>query len=199
MRQKMRTVAVFCATAILALATATAADTKAAKKKPAANKFTVVSPDIGQGNDVPMDQVFNAGGCTGKNHSPALIWSGVPEGTKSFAILAHDPDAPTGGAGFWHWVVFNIPAGTEGIPNDAGDPKKPGMPKGAMQGRNDFGAFGYGGPCPPPGKAHHYHFKVYALKVDKLPIAADATTAMIGFTINANMLAQTEIVATYGR
>ena len=183
---------------------AAAADTPAAKagasaaKKPKAAKLTLVSPDIGQDKTMSEDQVFNAFGCKGKNLSPELHWSGAPEGTKSFALMVHDPDAPTG-SGFWHWVVYNIPADVDHLPSEAGDPKKPGLPKGAVQGRTDFGTLGYGGPCPPPGKPHHYHFRLFALKVPKLEVPTDATAAMIGFNVNANKLADTELVGLYGR
>jgi len=171
----------------------------AAKKSKGTAKFTLVSPDIGQGKDIPDAQVFNGFGCKGKNLSPELHWSGAPEGTQSFALMVHDPDAPTG-SGFWHWIVYNIPADTDHIPAEAGDPKQPrGLPKGAVQGRTDFGTVGYGGPCPPPGKPHHYHFRLFALKVPKLDLPADATGAMIGFNVNANKLAETDLMGIYGR
>jgi Raf kinase inhibitor-like YbhB/YbcL family protein len=191
-------------------ATTPAPSTPAAKKTvpakwPAAKKgaespgkFTLVSPDIGKDNPIALDQVFNGFGCKGKNLSPALFWSGAPAGTQSFAIMVHDPDAPTG-SGFWHWVVYNIPASAVSIPAEAGDVKKKGMPVGVVQGRNDFGAFGYGGPCPPPGKPHHYHFRVFALKVPKLDVPNDATAALIGFNVNANKIAEADLVGMYGR
>src|SRR5690242_6164801 len=98
------------ALAALVTTAAWAADTPAAKKpKGTAGKFTMVSPDIGQGKEISEDQVFNGFGCKGKNLSPELHWSGAPAGTKSFALMVHDPDAPTG-SGFWHWIVYNIPA-----------------------------------------------------------------------------------------
>ncbi len=112
--------------------------------------------------------------------------------------MVYDPDAPTG-SGFWHWVVYNIPASAESIPAEAGDPKKKGLPTGAVQGRTDYGIAGYGGPCPPPGKPHHYYFRLFALKVDKIDVPADATAALIGFNVNANMLAKTELLGLYGR
>jgi Raf kinase inhibitor-like YbhB/YbcL family protein len=188
--------------AVVAGSLAVAADAPAAKKTAGtpdrAKKFTLVSPDIGQGKNIAEDQVFNGFGCKGKNLSPALFWSGAPADTKSFAIMVHDPDAPTG-SGFWHWVVYNIPAGTESIPAEAGDVKKKGMPVGSVQGRTDFGTFGYGGPCPPPGKPHHYHFRVFALKVPKLEVPTDATAALIGFSVQANKLAEADLVGLYGR
>jgi Raf kinase inhibitor-like YbhB/YbcL family protein len=180
-------------------ATAPATGTPAAKKSGgSAGKFTLVSPDIGKDNPMSLDQVFNGFGCTGKNLSPALFWSGAPAGTKSFAIMVHDPDAPTG-SGFWHWIVYNIPADVTSIPAEAGDVKKKGMPAGVVQGRTDYGTYGYGGPCPPPGKPHHYHFRVFALKVPKLDVPADATAALIGFNVTANKLAEADLVGLYGR
>ena len=163
-----------------------------------AAKFTLVSPDVGKDNPIALDQVFNGFGCKGKNLSPALFWSGAPAGTQSFAIMVHDPDAPTG-SGFWHWVAFNIPADAVSIPAEAGDVKKKGMPAGVVQGRNDYGTFGYGGPCPPPGKPHHYHFRIFALKVPKLDVPADATAALIGFNVNANKIGEADLVGMYGR
>jgi Raf kinase inhibitor-like YbhB/YbcL family protein len=185
---------------VLASSLAVAAGTPAPGKAgtPGRGKFTLVSPDIGQGKTIADDQVFNGFGCKGKNLSPALFWSGAPADTKSFAIMVHDPDAPTG-SGFWHWVVYNIPAGTESIPAEAGDVKKKGMPVGTVQGRTDFGTFGYGGPCPPPGKPHHYHFRIFALKVPKLEVPADATAALIGFSVQANKIAEADLVGVYGR
>ncbi|HVW69177.1 MAG TPA: YbhB/YbcL family Raf kinase inhibitor-like protein [Steroidobacteraceae bacterium] len=175
------------------------ADTPAGGKSSArAGRFTLVSPDIGPGKRMSTDQVYNGFGCTGKNLSPALFWSGAPAGTKSFALMVHDPDAPTG-SGFWHWVVYNIPADATSIPAEAGDTRRKILPAGVVQGRTDFGTTGYGGPCPPPGKPHHYHFRLYALKVAKLDVPADATAALVGFNVNANKIAETELVGLYGR
>jgi Raf kinase inhibitor-like YbhB/YbcL family protein len=173
----------------------TALPTKAKSKS---SKFTLVSPDIAQGQTLALDQVYSGFGCTGKNISPALFWSGAPAGTQSFVVMVHDPDAPTG-SGFWHWVVYNIPADATSLPAEAGDAKKKVMPAGIVQGRTDFGTFGYGGPCPPPGKPHHYHFRIFALKVPKLDIPADATAAMVGYYANTNKLAEAELVGLYGR
>ena len=118
----------------------------------------LTSAEISNGATIRNEQVFNSFGCTGQNISPSLNWTGAPKGTKSFAISIYDPDAPTG-SGWWHWVVFNIPASTTSIPKNAGDLKAKLMPEGAIQSRTDFGSPGYGGPCPPKGdKPHHYHF-----------------------------------------
>jgi Raf kinase inhibitor-like YbhB/YbcL family protein len=161
-------------------------------------KFTLTSTDIANGGRIAEAQVFNEFGCNGGNVSPALAWSGAPADAKSFALLVHDPDAPTG-SGWWHWVVYNLPAGTTSLPAGAGDPRKNLMPAGAVQGRTDYGSVGYGGPCPPPGKPHHYHFQLYALKVAKLDLPAGASAALVGFNVRAQALAQAELVGLYGR
>jgi Raf kinase inhibitor-like YbhB/YbcL family protein len=144
------------------------------------------------------DQVYNGFGCNGKNISPALNWSGAPGGIKSFALTVYDPDAPTG-SGWWHWIVYNIPASITELPQGAGS-SGGNLPAGAVQGRTDFGTSGYGGPCPPKGdKPHRYIFTVYALKTDRLNVPANSSAAMIGFTIGANKLASASITALYGR
>jgi len=164
-----------------------------------AGGFTLTSPDIAQGRKMAPAQVFNSFGCSGQNVSPALNWSHAPEGTQSFALLVHDPDAPTG-SGWWHWVVYDIPASTSSLAAGAGDPKTKLLPAGALQGRTDFGTYAYGGPCPPPGKPHHYHFRLYALKVPKLPdVPADASAAFIAFNVHANALGEAQITALYSR
>ena len=109
-------------------------------------RFTLSSPDIANGKTIAAAQVFNSFGCSGNNVSPALAWSNVPAGTKSLALLAYDPDAPSGsGSGWWHWVAYNIPADATSLPAGAGDPKKNLMPPGVVQSRSDFGTAGYGG------------------------------------------------------
>ena len=161
--------------------------------------FKLSSATIKPGSTLGEAQVFNGFGCAGKNISPALSWSGAPAGTKSFALTVYDPDAPTG-SGWWHWVVFNIPASTTQLPEGAGGADGKGLPTGSVQGRTDFGAPGFGGACPPPGdKPHRYVFAVYALKTDKLDIPADATAALVGFMINANKLGEAKFSARYGR
>jgi Raf kinase inhibitor-like YbhB/YbcL family protein len=162
-------------------------------------RFALTSPDIAQGQMIKMEQVFSGMGCTGKNISPALAWSHAPAGTKSFALLTHDPDAPTG-SGWWHWVVYNIPASTTSLPADAGRDSAINMPVSSIvQGITDFGTRGYGGPCPPPGKPHRYFFRLFALKVDKLDVPRNASPAMIGFNVNANAIGKAQIMALYGQ
>jgi Raf kinase inhibitor-like YbhB/YbcL family protein len=161
-------------------------------------KFTLTSTDFSDGGTLANAQVFNEFGCKGGNVSPALAWSGAPAGTQSFALLMHDPDAPTG-SGWWHWLVYNIPANTAALPAGAGDPHKGKLPAGAVQGRTDYGSAGYGGPCPPPGKPHHYNFKLYALKVPKLEVPEGASAALIAFNVRAQALAEAQLTGMYGR
>lgn len=163
------------------------------------DSFSLSSASFAAGGRLNDAQVFNSFGCTGGNVSPALSWTGAPEGTKSFAVLMYDPDAPTG-SGFWHWVVYNLPAATTSLPAGAGDASANGLPAGTVQGRTDFGSPGYGGPCPPPGSGdHRYFFRVHALKVDKLELPEGATAALVGFNINANTLATAQLVGIYSR
>jgi len=126
-----------------------------------AQTFTLKSADVG--GQATSKQVFKGFGCSGDNVSPQLSWSNAPKGTKSFAVTIHDPDAPTG-SGWWHWVIFDIPAGVTELPTGAGDLSKNLAPKGAVQSMTDFGRPGYGGPCPPKGDGPHaYVVTVYAL------------------------------------
>ena len=164
-----------------------------------AGGFTVTSPDFPNGGTIPMAQVFNADGCTGQDRSPAITWSGEPAGTQSFAVTMYDPDAPTG-SGWWHWTVFNIPPSVHSLPENAGAGGSALLPQGAGEGRTDFGFSHYGGPCPPVGDLpHHYHITVFAVKVARLPLDANASGALVGFMLHFNTLASTEMVGTYGR
>lgn len=164
----------------------------------AAGKFTLKSADVKPGKPLTDQQVFNGFGCSGANVSPELSWADAPKETKSFVVTVYDPDAPTG-SGWWHWVVYDIPATATGLAQGAGSGKAA-LPEGAKEGRTDFGATGFGGACPPPGdKPHRYIFTVYALKADKLDVPADASPAMIGFMTRANSLASASFTATYAR
>ena len=193
-------IAGFGLAAALAMTALLAAQSPAAKPPPdsAAGKLMLASTDISAGGQIAEAQVFNGFGCKGGNVSPALSWSNPPAGTRSFALLMHDPDAPTG-SGWWHWVVYNIPASVSSLPAGAGDPQKNLLPAGVVQGRTDFGTPGYGGPCPPPGKPHHYYLRLYALKVAKLDVPADATAAYIGFMVRMQSLGKAELMGVYGR
>lgn len=160
--------------------------------------FQVKSSEIKTGAPLAKAQVFEGFGCSGGNQSPQLSWSGAPKGTKSFAVTAYDPDAPTG-SGWWHWTVVNIPVEVTSLAADAGNKDGTKLPAGAVQGRNDYGYAGFGGACPPKGdEPHHYHFKVWALKTDKLPIDANASGALVGYMLTANKIATAEVVPVYG-
>ncbi|HYM32280.1 MAG TPA: YbhB/YbcL family Raf kinase inhibitor-like protein [Candidatus Cybelea sp.] len=162
-------------------------------------KMKLSSPDIKAGATISDEQVFNGFGCTGGNVSPALSWSGAPAGTKSLAVTVYDPDAPTG-SGFWHWVVVNIPPDAKGLAKKAGDLKANLAPKGALQTRTDFGAPGWGGPCPPKGdKPHRYVFTVFAVDVDHLDVTADTSAAVVGFNLHFHTLAKGTFTGKYGR
>lgn len=162
--------------------------------------FHASSPDIPSGRPIDTKFIYQGFGCTGQNVSPAVTWRDPPAGTKSFALLVHDPDAPTGGAGFWHWVVVDLPAATRALPQGAGAADGRGLPAGARQLPTDFGTPGWGGPCPPEGdKPHRYHFTVYALGVEKLELPPNATASLAGFMVNANTLAKASFTGTFGR
>lgn len=157
-----------------------------------AQSFTLRSKDLeGQFN---QQQVSNTFGCSGANESPQLNWTSPPEGTKSFAITMYDQDAPTG-SGWWHWVIFDLPAGTSGIARGAGNLRNHLLPAGSILGNTDFGVPGYGGPCPPEGdKPHAYIITVWALKVAKLGPDEHATPALVGFLLNQNVIAKTSLI-----
>ncbi len=163
----------------------------------AVNAMELKSTDIQDGQTMANAQVFNGFGCSGDNISPQLTWSDPPDGTKSYVIMAYDPDAPTG-SGWWHWTAFNIPATVTSLEAGAGAADK--MPAGSVLGRTDFGTSMYGGPCPPEGATpHHYIFTVYALGIDSLPLDSMAPGAMVGFYARANALGEASITALYGR
>ena len=161
--------------------------------------FTVTSNSFKDGDYVPKDFILSADfgfGCAGGNRSPHLKWSDAPAGTKSFAITCFDPDAPTG-SGFWHWLVVNIPPNVTELPEGAGSAGGQ-PPAGALQTRTDFGAPGYGGPCPPPGKPHRYYFKLYALD-SVLNLKPGAKKAEVEQVMASHILAEGQLMGTYKR
>ena len=141
-----------------------------------------------QGQAIP--QQFT---CDGQDRSPALNWSGAPQNTKTFALIADDPDAP---AGTWvHWVIFNLPASANSLPEAI---PQTDTAAGGTQGRNDFGKIGYNGPCPPPGKPHRYFFKLYALDTT-LNLNVGAKKADVERAMQGHILAHAELMGTYQR
>jgi Raf kinase inhibitor-like YbhB/YbcL family protein len=161
--------------------------------------FQLTSSDIGPDKPLAQDFVFSGFGCTGGNQSPALRWSGAPQGTKSYAIALFDPDAMQG-RGFWHWLMVNIPAGTTSLSRDAGKNDGSKLPGGAVQIKNGFRAVGYSGSCPPPAdEPHGYVMTVYALKVATLEVPPDATSPTMLAAIEANSLGKASLTYHFGR
>ncbi|OLQ93346.1 kinase inhibitor [Vibrio panuliri] len=154
--------------------------------------MTLTSQDIQEGSRMTDSFVFNGFGCSGDNLSPQLSWKDVPAGTKSFAITAYDPDAPTG-SGWWHWVAIDIPASVNAIERGQATQGFNGV-----QMKNDYGIASFGGACPPKGDGmHRYQFTVWAMPTEKLAIPQGASNAIIGYMLNANALDKATLTATY--
>ena len=143
------------------------------------------SPAFRSGEAIPRKYT-----CDGNDVSPPLEWTGVPDGTRSLALIVDDPDAPRG---TWtHWIVTNLDAATTSLPE--GGP----LPARAREGRNDFKRPGYGGACPPPGTSHRYFFRLYALD-SELDVQANATREAVLDAMRDHVLAQGELMGTYER
>lgn len=160
----------------------------------AAHGFTLDSPTLNFGAAMPLGDVYT--GCGGGNQSPPLRWHDPPAGTKSYAVTMYDPDA-TGG--FWHWIAFDIAVGARGLNAGAGTPHSGDAPGDAVQLRNDFGNAGYSGPCPPPGKPHHYLITVYALDVPELGLGARFSRKDALAAIKRHTLAKATLTVIWGR
>jgi len=133
--------------------------------------------------------------CDGVDVSPPLAWSGAPAGTRSVALIADDPDAP---GGTWvHWVLYNLPAEVSDLPENIAKVESLDL-GGARQGRNDFRRPGYGGPCPPPGPAHRYFFKLYALDT-RLELKAGAQKKDVEAALEGHALGSAQLMGTYAR
>ena len=159
--------------------------------------FTLKSNELS--GQATINEVFNGFGCVGKNQSPQLTWENAPAGTKSFAITLYDPDAPTG-SGWWHWVMFDIPANISSLASNAGNVALRLAPLGAVQSKTDFGGVGYGGPCPPEGHGiHQYILTIYALKTEKLSLTQDSNPALVGYNLSANVLQKASLVFYFKR
>jgi Raf kinase inhibitor-like YbhB/YbcL family protein len=169
-----------------------------------AQSFQLASPDFGPAKPFAEKFLFTGMGCGGGNVSPALAWENPPPEAKSFALMVHDPDAVTGGAGIWHWVIVNIPVTARSLDQGAGTPDGAKLPAGSRQITNDYAGFGvspgWGGPCPPKGqKPHAYNFTLYALGVEKLDLPPNATASHAGFLINRAAIGKATLTGTYGR
>ncbi len=151
--------------------------------------FALKTTAFAEGGAIPKKYT-----CDGADVSPALQWHDAPAGTQSFALIADDPDAPVG---TWtHWIIWNIPGKATALPEGVAKVGESG--DGALQGKNDFKRIGYGGPCPPPGKPHRYFFRLYALDA-KLDAKAGGGRDELERAIKKHMLAETELMGTYGR
>jgi len=132
--------------------------------------------------------------CQGEDVSPALHWGEPPQGTRSFALIMDDPDAP--GGVFTHWVLLNVPLDTRDLPEAV--PAQAQLPDRSLQGKNDFGRTGYGGPCPPPGSAHRYRFTLYALD-RMLDLKTGVTKKQLLDAMRGHILVQGQLTGTYQR
>ena len=150
-------------------------------------KMALISSAFKEGQAIPSQYT-----CDGKNISPPLAWNGAPTGTASLALIVDDPDAPTG---VWtHWVLFNLPADSSDLPEDASQSES--ALHSAVQGRNDFKKLSYGGPCPPAGKQHRYFFKIYALDIT-LNLPPGATSKDVQTAMTKHILAEGQLMGTY--
>lgn len=150
-------------------------------------------------NDVvPARFVYNHASCSGENISPEISWTGVPASAKTLALVVWDQDAPVSG-GFYHWMILNVPVETKKLPEGAGNVASHKAPSGSIQLVNDWGEPGYGGPCPPGNSRHRYHFILYALSAQQLPIAARTKISEATAAIKKNTVASAEQVLVYGK
>jgi Raf kinase inhibitor-like YbhB/YbcL family protein len=152
--------------------------------------FMLTSPSFAPNGEIPVQHT-----CEGADRSPALAWSGVPEGARSLALVVDDPDAPDPKAPrtTWvHWVLYGIPASASGLPEGV---RAAALPTGTRAGLNDWKRPGYGGPCPPIGR-HRYFHKLYALDV-VLPDLGAVTKAELERAMAGHVLAEARLIGTY--
>jgi Raf kinase inhibitor-like YbhB/YbcL family protein len=163
-----------------------ARETEADMSTPTAVKIVLTSSAFKEGEMIPQKYT-----CDGSNISPPLKWDSIPAQAKSLALIADDPDAPMG---TWvHWVIFNIPPGLSGLPENI--PPKDSLPNGSLQGKNDFRNVGYGGPCP-PGGTHRYFFKLYALDI-MLELKPGCAKADLLEAIQGHIVAEGQLMGKY--
>jgi Raf kinase inhibitor-like YbhB/YbcL family protein len=161
------------------------------RKLPEVPAFSLTSPDVTDGQPLPNSAVGSGG-----NTSPALEWSGAPDGTRSFTVTCFDPDAPTP-SGFWHWVAVDLPGDTTSLPAGAGSGDES-LPGSAFHVRNDVGHASYDGAAPPEGDApHRYYFVVHAVSEENLGVDTDASPAVVSFNLAFKTLARAILVGTH--
>lgn len=187
MRLKIFSPAILCASLALPITPATAR----------AEPFTIKVDDLSHGQ-FPKEQVYGGFGCHGDNVSPRISWAHVPRGTKSIVVTIFDPDAPTGGLGWTHWEIVNIPPSESSIAKGASGNVKL-LPAGAVETLTDFGESRYGGPCPPEGKSHRYVVTASALDVAEIDVAPAASPAVVAYQMHGKVIAQAKYVARYHR
>lgn len=151
--------------------------------------LTLSIPAFQDGEPIPARYT-----CDGENKSPALAWSGLPEGTRSLALIADDPDAPVGT--FTHWVIYNLPPALSGLPE--GMPQVAQPRAGGTQGTNNFRHPGYDGPCPPRGRDHRYFFKLYAIDLEP-SLPPGQTAPGLQKLMQGHILAQAQVMGRYHR
>jgi Raf kinase inhibitor-like YbhB/YbcL family protein len=149
----------------------------------------LASQTFAANGSMPREAAYAAQGCGGQNVSPELHWSAPPSRTKSFALTMRDPDAPVSG-GWWHWVMYNLPGSMRELPKGQ---------SGGTSGTTSFGTTGYGGPCPPPGPAHHYVFTLYALDNLGFEGGAPPKGPELQQLIRGHVLAKATLVGLYSR
>ncbi len=162
-----------------------------ATEVPRSTMITMSSSAFQNGDAIPAMYT-----CDGGDKSPPLSWSGAPAGVAAFALVVEDPDAP--GGTFLHWVLYDLPGSQSSLPEGVSTSGELPQLGGAKQGTNGFRKTGYGGPCPPRGPAHHYHFKLYALD-KKLGLPAGATQAQLSGAMQGHQIGTGELVGVYAR
>jgi Raf kinase inhibitor-like YbhB/YbcL family protein len=155
----------------------------------AAMPFVLISPAFPPGAAIPAEYT-----CDGSDISPPLAWSGTPDGSRSLVLVVEDPDAP--GGTFRHWAAFDIPPSAAGLAAGYGASRPT---EGLREARNDFGQIDYRGPCPPPGRAHHYHFRLLAISRPSLDLTPAATAIDVLQAAQPYIVGQAELVGTYRR
>ncbi|HEX2218995.1 MAG TPA: YbhB/YbcL family Raf kinase inhibitor-like protein [Gemmatimonadales bacterium] len=151
--------------------------------------LTLASTAFRDGEPMPIRHT-----CDGEDLSPPLAWAGVPVGTRTFALICDDPDAPR--RTWVHWLLWNLPS--DAVELGEGVQPRPELPSGARQGLNDSGDLGYGGPCPPPGAPHRYFFRLHALDTS-LNLPPGANRPELELAMEGHVLAHATIMGTYGR